>query len=319
MSTSPTEPDRSHDQRLRTFTVRERVQIWIARFAPAWWNAGMNTSARAANAVRAVVAVATAHGLSAVGASVIKDSNNTVVDLGSSPIVAKVSTTTLPGGGDDSFAREFAVLHHLHGSDAPVVRFSDQIPPGPHEIEGLRMLFLERVHLVDEQIGVADAVRTLERTHVALAEFEAPLPTFTDTLAAAHGLYRDQRLTPALPPEERRFCLAAGDRLLAEFADEAGPPMVLHGDPWRGGNLVATSAGPILLDFEAVCVGPLEWDLSAFGEEAAPFGDPWLFARCLAARSFLVAAVCWAQPGRAPDVDAAAVSHLHLLHQRTLR
>ena len=278
----------------------------------------MSASDRAARALRAVVAVATAHGLSAVGASVIKDLNNTVVDLGSSPIVAKVSTSTLRGG-DDSFVREFAVLEHLHGPDAPVVHFSDQLPHGPHEIDGLRMLFLERVHLVDEEITVADAVSTLHRTHAALAGLDAPLPTFTDALAAAHDLYSDQISTPGLRSDERRFCLDAGGRLLADFANHAGQAMVLHGDPWRGGNLVATSAGPVLLDFEAVCLGPLEWDLSALGEEAAPFGDSRLFAQCLAARSFLVAAHCWAQQGRAPEIDAAAEWHLRLLHQRTSR
>ena len=142
---------------------------------------------------------------------------------------------------------------------------------------------------------------------------------FTDALAAAHDLYSDQISTPGLRSDERRFCLDAGDRLLADFADHAGQTMVLHGDPWRGGNLVATSASPVLLDFEAVCLGPLEWDLSALGEEAAPFGDSRLFAQCLAARSFLVAAHCWAQQGRAPEIDAAAEWHLRLLHQRTSR
>jgi hypothetical protein len=34
----------------------------------------------------------------------------------------------------------------------------------------------------------------------------------------------------------------------------------LHGDVWSG-NLAITSDGPLWLDFEAACSGPLEWDL----------------------------------------------------------
>lgn len=275
----------------------------------------MESVDRVTRAVGAVAAVAAAHGLDVGDLRVLKDSNNTVIDLGTAPIVAKVATTTLPGR-HDAFALEFAVLRHLHGSHAPVVCLSDALPHGPHDADGLRVLFLDRLDLRDDTVDLTGAVAALDATHAALDGIAAPLPTFTDALTAAHRLYRDDALTPGLAPDERAFCLRAGDRLLGDLHATVGRPVVLHGDPWIGGNLVATTSGPVVLDFEAVCVGPREWDLSAFGEEAASFGDPALFARCLAARSFLVAALCWAQPGRAPEVDEAAIWHLHLLHER---
>lgn len=275
----------------------------------------METADRVTRALRAVEEIAAAHGLDARDLRIVKDSNNTVVDLGTAPIVAKVATTTLPGR-HDAFALEFAVLRHLHGSHAPVARLSDALPHGPHEADGLPVLFLDRLDLSDDTVELTDAVAALDATHGALAGIAAPLPAFTEALTAAHRLYRDDARTPGLPPDERAFCVRAGDRLLSDLKPTVGRPVVLHGDPWIGGNLVATTSGPVLLDFEAVCMGPREWDLSAFGEEAAPFGDPDLFARCLAARSFLVAALCWAQPGRAPEVDEAATWHLHLLHER---
>jgi hypothetical protein len=89
---------------------------------------------------------------------------------------------------------------------------------------------------------------------------------------------------------------------------------VLHGDPWIGGNLVNTTSGPRLIDFEAVCRGPFEWDFSSFGGDVIDAVDQELFAICEALRRLTVAAWCWAQPGRAHEVDEAARWHLHLLH-----
>lgn len=39
-------------------------------------------------------------------------------------------------------------------------------------------------------------------------------------------------------------------------------PRTLHGDP-HNGNVVLTRSAPRWLEFESVCSGPLEWDLSA--------------------------------------------------------
>jgi thiamine kinase-like enzyme len=42
----------------------------------------------------------------------------------------------------------------------------------------------------------------------------------------------------------------------------------LHGDP-HAGNVIAAASGRRWVDFEATCVGPLEWDLASLDAETA--------------------------------------------------
>jgi aminoglycoside phosphotransferase (APT) family kinase protein len=44
------------------------------------------------------------------------------------------------------------------------------------------------------------------------------------------------------------------------FRPKGLPECVVHGDAWVG-NVPRTAAGPLLMDFERVSVGPPEWDL----------------------------------------------------------
>ena len=64
-------------------------------------------------------------------------------------------------------------------------------------------------------------------------------------------------------------------------------------------NVIWTGDGPLLIDFEASCTGPLEWDLAYLPDEARnafPDRDEALIERLRAAVSYCVAAWCWADP-----------------------
>jgi hypothetical protein len=87
-------------------------------------------SARRELAIDAARQVALDHGITTTTASIIKDSNNTIVDLGAANLVAKVATSPDP---DRPIDTEFAVLSHLHHKNAPTSRLSDQLAHGPHE------------------------------------------------------------------------------------------------------------------------------------------------------------------------------------------
>jgi thiamine kinase-like enzyme len=79
-----------------------------------------------------------------------------------------------------------------------------------------------------------------------------------------------------------------------------------------------TSDGPLFIDFEAACAGPLEWDIAYLPAEArGSFLDynEDLVELLRQAISFCVAAWCWAQFGRAPELDEAALYHLDVLRK----
>jgi thiamine kinase-like enzyme len=46
---------------------------------------------------------------------------------------------------------------------------------------------------------------------------------------------------------------------------------VVHGDAWQGNVVVADDGDPIVLDFEAFCMGPQYWDLIAVSVDYTDF------------------------------------------------
>ena len=97
------------------------------------------------------------------------------------------------------------------------------------------------------------------------------------------------------------------------------PAQPLHGDPHLDGNILVSARGPLFVDFEAACRGPVEWDLTSLGEDVAnayPRANVSLVRSLSSIRSLCVAIWCWMQPGRSPGVDQAARFHLRILRQR---
>lgn len=271
----------------------------------------MEADARHELVISAVCSVAHRHGIEEMNPTIIKDSNNTVVDLGVENLVAKVATSTLPGHSIDA---EFRVLKHLHNKRGPTARLSDRIEHGPHTELGCRLFFLERLQLTNADINESQAMETVLATHDALGDFTFEIPDFLRNLTTTEALFHNPTLTPELPKTERTFCATVATWLREQFDGRTWETKVLHGDPWIGGNLVNTTDGPRLIDFEAVCRGPIEWDLSSFLDKEIDSIDKDLFGVCRLLRSFTVSAFCWAQPGRAPEVDEAALWHLNALH-----
>ena len=73
-----------------------------------------------------------------------------------------------------------------------------------------------------------------------------------------------------------------------------------------------------MIDFESVCTGPMEWDLSALpggGGGQFPDADRGLLALLRRLRSVCVAVWCSLQGGRVAELRRAAQRHLGLLHR----
>jgi hypothetical protein len=197
-------------------------------------------------AVAAAVAVARAHGLRPDEPVVLADQFSVQVHLAPAPVVAGVSTWTAtirPENAAD-LARKVAVTDHLVGTGAPVVGNSRELPPGPHESDGLLMTFTEYAPPDPERApAVADCLAMLPDLHAALATFPAELPLLGPPRADIPiGLAALDRHPDALGPAERDRLLGAVERLRPFLADPGDTGTVLHGDV-HPGNLLATGGG----------------------------------------------------------------------------
>ena len=102
-----------------------------------------------------------------------------------------------------------------------------------------------------------------------MSSFYGELPFFMLEPDDAVGLLERHR-SPALEPADRRFLPGIASELQARLAGLGAPCRSLHGSP-RAGNRLPSADGPVLLDFETACVGPIEWGLAALGDDALAF------------------------------------------------
>jgi len=273
---------------------------------------------RVDRAVEAAVAVAAGCGVAATTPRVLHHSNNVVVHLAPTPVVAKVAISHHRASGAGSIAPELAVGRYLAEQGAPTVSPATILPAGPHYAGGLVLSYWD--WCPNDADGVVDgrAVgRSLAALHGALDGYPGELPPFTAHVEDAGAILAAEPL-PALPGADRAFLADLHTRLVGKLAATPVSARVLHGEVHLG-NLLAADDGLRWIDFEAACVGPLEWDLTGLPDEALtafPLVDRGLLPLLRDVRSCCVAAWCWRNPERAPELRAAAEFHLDRLRRR---
>lgn len=266
--------------------------------------------------------VAKSLGLEARDPRVIKDSNNTIIHLAPTPVVAKVGTTILRPDVAAVLERELRVGLFLAELAAPIAPPVTHVSPGPHFEDGSVVTLWEYIEssgepsLTGEELG--DMLNTFHR---AFRDYPEALPDFTANLSRAQSALDNVEMTSALSATDRAFLLEEAATLGEALIDKDIPRHPLHGDPYLDGNILPTEEGPLLVDFEAACVGPYEWDLTSLDRAlfAYPSVDRKLLAVLSRMRSLTVSTWCWMQYGRAPEVDEAAHVHLNLLREESLR
>jgi aminoglycoside phosphotransferase (APT) family kinase protein len=271
--------------------------------------------ARRERALRSARKAVRGLGLDDAGACVLRDAHNTLVLLPGPGVVAKVATSTLAARGPEALARELAIGRHLAARRAPIAPPLAGSAGGPHELDGTVLTLWSYRAAGPAPGSAAPRLGTaLAALHDALADLGAPLPAFTEKLDRAAALFADPGATPELQASDRHLTALAHERLRPRLAG-VGDRRPLHGEPHEG-NVLWTPDGPLFVDFEGACSGPREWDLAYLPPEARaafPDRDDELVEVLGRAIAFCVAAWCWAQRGRAPEVDEAAAHHLGVL------
>jgi hypothetical protein len=271
-------------------------------------------------AIAAAISVAHDLGIKCVEVRLLAHSEHTCVALFLSNVVARVRTAEGPDAST-MLRWELAIARHLVSKAAPVVSPTMEIPAGPYFQDGFGLTlwrFIEHIPTdFDNQAHVASAAKALRRIHDALAEFPGELPQFRSKLNECRTLLNDQTSLPALARADRAFLLALYDRLLAALDAMALTLIPIHGDAGAH-NVFITSQGARYGDFEAVCLGPREWDIGCLPDIGltafAPI-DRDLFSILSDLRSLCVSVWCWAKHD-IPEKREAANYHLAYLKER---
>jgi hypothetical protein len=238
-------------------------------------------AARTSRALSAAVAAGRDLGLDVADAKVIYDVFSVVVHLAPSPVVVRVPTV-LPSYADaDSQAarqrQELGVAGWLADQGQPVIPPSPLVPREPVRRDGFSMTFWQFAEL--DQSTEPDFVHhagLVADLHTALRSYPGELPFLsaaeprfvTEGLAALEA--RPDLLAPADLDRARREWEVLEPVVGSRAGFEAVFPGIefqpIHGDA-PAANIVSGPDGPLYSDFELTTLGPVEWDLAAFGPE----------------------------------------------------
>ncbi len=196
--------------------------------------------------------------------------------LAPAPVVARVATTIALIRPDPRvwLTRELDVAGFLAGKGAPVVAPSDELPPGPHEHDGLHLTFWRFVEHLETAPDLTDVARSLADLHEVLRDYPGELPFLAPALEDVdRGIDYLEAHTP-FAAEDLELLRGAHARVMAALAHTAEGGQALHGDA-HAGNVLVTREGMLWNDFEDTCRGPIAWDLaclthaSSWSDEAA--------------------------------------------------
>lgn len=274
---------------------------------------------RQQRAIQAVMAVVDRFGLQQVNSILLKDSNHVSIHLAPYPIVARVRMPSASQVIAGMLQREIRVAQYLIEAKAPVTSPSFDLPPGPHFHEDIGLTLWQFIeHRPVNERDSRIAAESLRIVHEALVSYEAELPSYMIAIESCQALLEDQFALPALVADDRDFLLKESYRFGTQLNTFSFTPMSLHGDCHLG-NVLMTPSGVVWTDFESVCQGPREWDLTCLPEEVLrifPSVDRELYTVLRDLRSFCVAVWCWVDPDRSPEKREAAEYHLQRLRRQ---
>jgi aminoglycoside phosphotransferase (APT) family kinase protein len=262
-------------------------------------------------AAAAAMSVASALGLAADDAIVLQNSNNLAVRLAPCDVFARVAPR-----GREKARFELELAQRLAETGCPTATLEPRVAPRPYEHDGFVVtLWTYYATATPPDVAPADYASALARLHAGLRNVDVATPHFWDRVAEAERLIASRDLTPALADADRALLGGTLADLRRAIAGRGAAEQLLHGEP-HPGNLLGAKDGPVFIDLETCCRGPIEFDLAHAPEAVAlhyPGVDPDLLGECRRLILAMVAAWRWDATDQFPNgrrVGQALVSAL---------
>jgi Phosphotransferase enzyme family len=255
-------------------------------------------ASEAARATAAAMSITSSLGLPARDAIVLHDSNKLTLRLLPCDVLARVAPVA-----HQVAQLEVELAQRLAGSGCPVAALEPRVSPRVYERDGFAVtLWTYYEPAAPSELRPADYAYALERLHAGMRTARIPAPHFTDRVNQAQQLIDSRDRTPALADADRELL---GDTLRGRMRaiGERAAEQLLHGEP-HPGNVLATKNGPLFIDLETCCRGPVEFDLAHAPEEVSacyPGADQSLLRECRILVLAMVATWRWDRDDQLPN------------------
>jgi len=229
-------------------------------------------------AVAVARSTASALGLTADEATVLHASNRLAVRLLPADVLARVALPT-----HEAAAFEVDLAARLAATDAPVAGLDPRVTPRVHERDGFTItLWTYHAPQAAPELPPAEYADALARLHAGMQHVDVATSHFTDRVREAQLIVGSRDRTPELVEADRGLLVDTFRRVMPAIARRGAPEQLLHGEP-HPGNVLSTSNGPLFIDLETACRGPVEFDLAHVPTEVSecyPGVDQALLGDC---------------------------------------
>ena len=215
-------------------------------------------------AVAAGVSTAAALDLRVDDAVVLHDSNKLTLRLLPCDVLARVAPEA-----HQVAQFEIELAQRLAESESPVAALEPRVEPRVYARDGFVVtLWTYYEPATPREVPPADYASALERLHAGLRKLDVPTPHFTDRVGQAQQLVASRDHTPALAGADRELLGNTLRSLRRVIGERGGAEQLLHGEP-HPGNVLTTKNGPLFIDLETCCRGPVEFDLAHAPKEVS--------------------------------------------------
>jgi hypothetical protein len=210
-------------------------------------------------AVGAAVAAASAAGLRVADADVIHESNRIAVHLRPSDTLARVAYDSDRWVAGAEF--EVDVARSLIAAGGPVGALDPRVEPRVHRRDGFAVTLWTYYESQPSEVAAPAYAWALRSLHASMRHVPVTAPRFTVRVAEAQSLLGDRARTPDLSDEDRGLLSSTLETFSASIANAGGAEQLLHGEP-HPGNVLHSRMGPLFVDLETCCRGPVEFDIA---------------------------------------------------------
>ena len=229
-------------------------------------------------AIAAATSLATGLGLAVDSTVVLQASNRLTLHLLPADAVARVA---LPSHG--AMQLEVDLAARLADTDSPVAALDARVPARVYRRDGFAIT-LWRYYGPPQSRGLAPAryADALRRLHQGMQPVDLATPHFLDRVREAEDLVGNRGLTPSLGEADRSLLTSTFSSVTQAIAERGATEQLLHGEP-HPGNVLDTEVGPLFIDLETACRGPVEFDLAHVPQDVCaryPDIDQTLLRQC---------------------------------------
>ena len=249
-------------------------------------------------AIAAAASVAASLGLPVDDAVVLHNSNRLALRLRPCDVLARVAPA-----GHEAAQLEVGLTQRLAEAGCPVGLLAPRVDPLVYPRDGFTVTLWVYYEPATPHVSPAGYAEALARLHAGLRTVDVPGPRFTDRIAEAEEIVANPALSPELADEDRVLLGGKLRSMRQAIKDRGAVEQLLHGEP-HPGNLLSTTNGPLFIDLETCCRGPVEFDLAHVPEAVCghyPGVDQGLLDECRQLVLAMVAAWRWDAGDQLPD------------------